>query len=73
MDSKVFVKIEEYEDVVEIIDLLKNKVAETKSTLLQVEELKKREDETLASWKEDIKSVEERIAFLSSSLGRPRV
>ena len=73
MESRVYVKIEEYKDVTEIIDLLKNKIQEAKNTIEQVEALKTQEDSTLAEWKQDLKLVEEKITFLDNALMEPKL
>jgi len=73
MENKVFVKIEEYKDVTEIIDLLRNKIAEAKHTIEQIESLKSQEEETLREWKGDIKVVEEKVTYLDNQLVNPQL
>ncbi|RME78333.1 hypothetical protein D6774_01475 [Candidatus Woesearchaeota archaeon] len=71
MNERVFVKIEDYEDVSEIVDLLRNKVAEAKSTIEHIEALKTQEDQVLDEWKKDITLVESKIDFLNTTLKSP--
>lgn len=68
MNDRVFVKIEDYKDVTEIIDLLRNKISEAKSTIEHIEALKAQEDATIQEWKQDVHLVEEKIEFLNNSM-----
>ena len=49
-------------------DLLRNKIAEAQSTVQQIEVLKQQEDATLKDWKQDLEVVQEKVAFLETSL-----
>ena len=47
--APVFVKIDEYKDVIDVLHLIRTKIAEAKKTLAQINELKNREDNELSA------------------------
>jgi len=67
----VFVKIEEYKDVLDVVNLIKNKIAEAKETLAKVNELKNEEDAELEIWRSGLEEVERKITFIDKALFEP--
>jgi hypothetical protein len=68
----VFIKVEEYKDVLDIIDLLQEKVKEARSVLSKINELKAEEDAELELWNNTLNDVETRLDFIDKSLFEPR-
>ncbi len=66
--SKIFVKIEDYKDIKDILDLMKGKIKEAKEVLDNIYEIKSKEDEMIAKWNSNIKEVDERVDSISRSL-----
>lgn len=67
----VFVKVEEYEDVLNLIKTIKKKIEEAKVTLLKVNDLKNEEDHQLEMWQSALEEVEKKVGFIDSSLNEP--
>lgn len=69
MDNKpIFVKIEEYKDIRNILDLVQTKLQEAKETLEQIEKLRHDEAAELELWRNEMEDVEHRAAFIHQSL-----
>jgi hypothetical protein len=66
--APVFVKIEEYRDVLDIIALLKDKVKEANGIIENIAQIKAKEDAEIENWQASIDDVEGKIDILSSSL-----
>ena len=69
--GNVFVKLEEYQDTLNVIDLIKRKITEARKTLAEVNDLKNQEDAELELWKNKLDDVEKKIGFIDSSLAQP--
>ena len=67
----VFVKIEEYKDVLDIMNMIKHKIEEAKETLGKINELKNEEDAELELWHTGIEEVERKIVFVDKVLFEP--
>ena len=69
--SPVFVKIDEYKDVLEVIGVVKDKIEEARSTLGKINELKNDEDSELELWNSKLEEIERKIEFIDKSLFQP--
>ena len=67
----VFVKIEEYEEVVNTTATLKARLASAKETLTKINQLKQEEDAQLQSWQGALAEIESRVATIENSLHEP--
>ena len=67
----VFVRIEDYKDVLDIVGVLKGKIEEAKKTLAKINELKEKEDSELAEWEAEIGDVEKKIDYIDHVLFEP--
>ena len=67
----VFVKVNEYEDVLALVGTIKRKLEEAKQTLLKVNDLKNEEDHQLEMWQNSLAEIEKKIDFISHSLNEP--
>ena len=68
----VFVKIEEYKDVLDVLELVKNKIVQAKDILGKINELKNEEDVELDQWKTSINDIERRVDELDETLLEPQ-
>ncbi len=66
--ASVFIKIEAYKDVIDIMGLIKEKVPDIERALARITEIKAKEDAELASWKSSLESTEAKIADVNKSL-----
>ena len=67
----VFIKIEEYKEIMEIIKVVKSKLEEAKRILYKINELMNKEDAELEEWNSNINEIEKRIEEIDSSLLGP--
>ena len=63
----VFVKIDNYKEVLDIMDVMKKKLKETKIELAKVKELKTREDQELQDWEKNVNEISKRLAFIDNA------
>lgn len=67
----VFIKVDEYDDVLELVKLIKQRLDEAKSTLLKINDLKNEEDHQLEMWQNTLSEVEKKIELIDHSLNEP--
>jgi predicted nuclease with TOPRIM domain len=69
--SPVFVKIDEYKDVLEIIGIIKDKIEDARTTLGKINDLKNEEDAELELWNSKLEEIEKKIDFIDTTLFEP--
>ncbi|MBI4738147.1 hypothetical protein HY772_01050 [Candidatus Woesearchaeota archaeon] len=69
--TAVFVKIDDYKDVLDVVDLIKNKLTEARATISQINDLKAQEDHELELWYNEITDVEHKVEFIDHALLEP--
>lgn len=67
----VFVKIEEYEDVLTLVKTARKKLEDAKGTLARIHDLKNEEDHQLEGWQNTLTEVEKKIDFINHTLSEP--
>ena len=67
----VFVKIDEYDEVLNLVKVIRRKIDEAKETLLKINDLKNEEDHQLEMWQNTLAEVEKKIDFMDHSLTQP--
>ncbi len=70
-EMPIYVKIDEFKDIAEVVEMIKEKVAETKSVMARLAEIKNQEDTELEQWKNQLDEVESRISFIDKTLFMP--
>ena len=70
-EMPIFVKIEEYKDVLDVIELIKNKIIQANNILGRINELKNEEDAELETWKSNLEEIEKKINNIDDSLLEP--
>ncbi|PIN79369.1 hypothetical protein COV16_04615 [Candidatus Woesearchaeota archaeon CG10_big_fil_rev_8_21_14_0_10_34_8] len=72
MEQKpVFVKLDEYKNILMLVETLKNQVNSAKETLNQIRKLKQEEDVELEIWQTVVTEIESRMDFIESTLTKP--
>lgn len=73
MDEKspVFVKIDDYQNVLGLVEDLKKKKSQVKETISKVNELREKERETLEFWEQKLEDVDKKILYLDQTLFEP--
>ncbi len=69
--APVFVKIEEYKDITDIMTIMREKMRQAKFLLDKVTELKAQEDRELANWTKELEDVENRLQNIDKTLFEP--
>jgi soluble cytochrome b562 len=69
--TPVFVKIEEYKEILSIIDNVKDKIKDAKSTVLKLKELKEKEDNDIKDWEKNLDDVIGKFLDIDKSLFEP--
>ncbi len=67
-NTPVFVKVEEYKEVLDVLDVVKAKLKEARQTLAQINSLKEEEDRELASWSGNIDEIESRLLDIDKAV-----
>ncbi len=67
----VFVRIEEYQDVLSLIRTIEHKIDDSKNTLLKINDLKTEEDDLIGRWQQGLTEVEKKVEFINNSLNEP--
>ncbi len=67
----VFVKIEDYKDVVDVVDLLKAKLDEAKEILGKINQLRNEEDAELNLWTNELEEIDKKVAQIDKLLFEP--
>ena len=70
-EAPVFVKIDEYKDVLDVMNMIKNKLEDAKETLGKINELKNEEDAELELWHTGLEEVERKVEFVDKALFEP--
>ena len=69
--APIFVKIDEYKDIVDILALMRKKIKEAKGTIERVNILKNEEDSELEAWHQSLDEVERKVDFIDKTLFQP--
>lgn len=70
-EMPVFVKVEEYKEVINIISSIRSKIEDARTALKKVQDLKNEEDAELELWQSAIDDVERKVEFVDSTLSEP--
>ena len=68
MNGPIFVRIDDYKDVLDIISIIRKKIDEAKSVLDKINDLKSKEDNIIEKWQENIDEVERKVDIIDKSL-----
>ena len=67
----VYVKIDEYKEVLQVIGLIKDKIANAKEIIGKINELRNEEDAELELWHSGLEEAERKVDFIDRSLFKP--
>lgn len=70
-EAPVFVKIEDYKDILGILDLVKDKLSEAKRTLADINEVKNDENSELELWGSTLNEIEKKVEDIDRTLFEP--
>ena len=67
----VYVKINDYKEVLEIIGIIKNKITQAKEILGKLNQLRNEEDAEIELWHSGLDEVERKVEFVDRALFKP--
>ena len=67
----VYVRIDEYKDVLDVMNMIKNKIEQAKEIFAKINELKNEEDAELELWNSGVEEIERKIQFIDKTLFEP--
>ncbi|MBW2989880.1 hypothetical protein KY358_06195 [Candidatus Woesearchaeota archaeon] len=70
-EAQVFVKIDEYKDMLRVVGLIKSKLNDARNTLQKVKELKDKEDLELEEWNSKLSDIDDRVEGIDNILFEP--
>jgi len=70
-NAQVFIKIGEYNKILETVRLVKGKLNEARDILKRISELKIEEYNQLGKWDSNLEEIEKKIASVDEALGKP--
>ena len=70
-EAPVFVKVEDYKDILDVLDLIKDRLAEAKRTLADINELKNDEDAELELWGSTLDEIGRKLEDMNRTLFEP--
>ena len=69
--APVFIKVDEYKEILDVLDMIKNKVKEIRETLGNINALRNEEDAELAMWNNTINEIEKKIDGIDRIMFEP--
>ena len=67
----VFVKIDEYKEILDVLDMIKSKISEVRETLGGISSLRNEEDSELSMWNNTISEIEKKIESIDKIMFEP--
>lgn len=72
-EQPVFVKLDEYKDLTEIVSLAREKLQQAKRVLNNIQDLKAKEDAAFEAWENELADMETKINDIDKRLMEPEV
>jgi hypothetical protein len=66
--APVYVKVDDYKDVLDVVSLIKEKIREAETILNNLNEAKAREDAEIENWKSSISEVKSKVVLIDKAL-----
>jgi hypothetical protein len=66
--NPVFVKIDKYKDILDIVEVINKKTSGAKQLLEELEELKDKEAEEITSWKSNLEQITHKLELMEEEL-----
>ena len=67
-EGTVFIKIDDYKDIVEIVGLARERLAKAKDALEKLTAAKQQEDSQLGAWQAELAEIEQKIEDIDKRL-----
>lgn len=69
--APVFVKIDEYKEILDVLEMIKSKISEIRETLGSINSLRNEEDAELSMWSNTINEIERKIESIDKIMFEP--
>jgi prefoldin subunit 5 len=69
--APVYVKVNEYKEILDIIELIKGKITEVRTTLEGIDSLRNDEDAEVTAWADAINEIEKKIEDIDRMMFEP--
>ncbi|MDP7323134.1 MAG: hypothetical protein QF632_00055 [Candidatus Woesearchaeota archaeon] len=69
--TPIFVKLEEYKDILDILAMIKTKTNDAKVLLHKINELKKEEESSLTLWQKELEEIDRTVDAIDKMLYVP--
>ena len=66
--NPVFVKIDRYKEVLELISVIDKKIAGAKHIIAELESLKQKEDEQVAGWQRSLEEIDHKMSIIKDHI-----
>lgn len=70
--NPVFVKIDEYKEILDIVDVVRMKVEKAKKAVTKLNEIKLQEDKELDKWEKQLAEVSVKVEEMKKTLFEPK-
>ena len=67
-ETPLFIKVENYKEVIDLMRSIKRKVGEAKSTLEKIYTIKSEEDVKIEEWDDLLRDLEKKTSFIDETL-----
>ena len=67
-DKPMFVKIEEFKEIEDTMELVKNKINDAKNSLNKIENLKRDEENEISQWKYELEEIQKKVISIEQRL-----
>jgi len=69
--DSVFVKINEYKEIMDVLELIKGKIKEAKNTINDLNDLKNKEDAEIQRWAQTFLEIEKKVSDVDALMIHP--
>jgi hypothetical protein len=66
--APIYVRIDDYKDIVDILTLLRKKISDAKGIIGQINALKNEEDNELDQWNTNLEEIQKKTDYLNRNL-----
>ena len=69
--APVFVKVDEYKEILDVVDMIKDKMDEIRKMLQKMSDLRNHEDAEVSMWSSKIEDIDKRIGDIDRMMFEP--
>ena len=69
--APVFVKVDDYKEILDVLDMIKGKISDIRGTLAGINEMRSQEDAEISAWNDAIGDIEKKIDNFDKMIFEP--